>query len=142
MFISHKELIIIIRNIYYFITKRKEYLDKSIILRAIKNTSNVKNKSLIRKSVSNISNVDSKIKTIVIRNITHLISEIQKEEKPLIVKDQGYRLTDTDANMLAYYERVSSSHVRLNFSLRNKELGNEMPVWTEKDLKKLKRLRG
>jgi len=135
-------LLIIIRNIYYFFTKRKEYLYKSIILRTIKNTSNIKNKNLIRKSVSNISNVDSKIKTIVMQNITQLISEIQKEEKPLIVKDRGYRLTMRGAKMLAYYERVLSSQIKLKFRLRNKELSNEIPVWTERDLKKLKRLRG
>lgn len=134
-------ILLIIRNSFIFRTRKKDFLYKALVLKAIHELKKPTTRTQIRRYVSNKIIVESEVKMLVLRNLSMILSNLQERAQPLIKKRDNFYLTKEGLSVLRYYEaslakRGGSKDLKI---VEDEEFDPaNLEVWTEEELEKLK----
>jgi hypothetical protein len=140
-FLIFLPILLIIRNLFIFRIRKKDFLYKVLVLKAIRELKKPTTKTQIRRYISNKIVVDNEIKTLVLRNFSNILSNLLERTQPLIKKNNNFHITKEGLSVLRYYEaslakRGGSKDLKI---VEDEEFDPaNLEVWTEEELKKLK----
>jgi len=122
-------ILVIFRNTYNFIIKKKEIKNYLLILRAIQESGNFSSKIQIRKHISNNVLIDYKFKDFLLKNLTNLLEELEFEKKLISSKNRKYILSKKGKELLKIYGDLMPDFMK-------EESVMELEVWSEEELQK------
>jgi len=129
-------LVFIIRNFFIFRARRKDFLYKVIVLKAIHELKKTSTKTIIKKYISKKIVVENEIKMFVLRNFSIILSSLQERNQPLVGKRNNYYLTKEGLYVLRYFTK-DEKEKKIEEIKEDLIDPDNLEVWTEKELEKI-----
>ena len=130
-------ILLMIRNTYNYATAKSELKQKLVILSAIRHAKKTNTRAQLKEYVNNGLPLNVKFRKKVLENFDNILRELEREQKPLIVKNNGYRLTSEGQNLFAQLEEKEKSKLKEKdawIDEWSEKRPEEYEVWTEAEL--------